>query len=109
MSNVFGIPDKIEKHIRTRDTRCVYCRCEMKEHLDVRGTPSDKATIEHLREGGPFYWKDGLQEEDVVICCGRCNASRGKKSLNDWFSSTYCLGRGINEQTVAEPVRKYLP
>jgi hypothetical protein len=26
----------------------------------------------------------------------------------DWFKSDYCVSRGINENTVAEPVKKYL-
>lgn len=108
MTNVFGIPDDVERRIRLRDSRCVYCHCAMKEYRDTRGTPGDKATIEHLRETPPFYWKDGLKEKDIVICCGRCNSSRGKKTLPEWFEAAYCKERNINAHTVADPVRAYL-
>lgn len=57
---------------------------------------------------GPFYWKDGLQIEEVVICCGSCNSSRGIKKIRDWFRTKYCIDKNINENTVADPVRKYL-
>jgi hypothetical protein len=108
MTNSFGIPQHIETEIRARDSVCVYCRGEMKAHIGERGTPRDKATIEHLSFDGPFRWRYGLQREDIVICCCSCNASRGKKRLNEWFRSGYCIERGINESTVAEPVRYFL-
>lgn len=108
MSSYFGIPGDIEAEIRARDALCVYCRAEMKEHSGAKGTPPDKATLEHLSFDGPFYWKGGLKREDIVMCCGRCNASRGKKRLADWFRSSYCIKRGIGGSTVAEPVKDFL-
>jgi hypothetical protein len=68
------------------------------------------ATIEHLNERPPFYWKQGLKEEGLAICCWSCNSSRGSKRLRDWFLTTYCVERTtpINEKTVAEPVKLYL-
>jgi hypothetical protein len=108
MVNAFGIPDDIERSIRARDTVCVYCGGTMKQHPRTRGCPKDKATIEHLNFEGPFYWDEGLQSEDVVICCQSCNASRRDKPLPVWFESTYCLARGINAATVAAPVKEYL-
>ncbi len=66
------------------------------------------ATIEHFREEGPFYWNDGLKEEDVAICCHACNSRRGKLNLPRWFITPYCVERGIDENTVAEPVRAFL-
>lgn len=108
MSNSFGIPEVIEAEIRARDSICVYCRREMKAYIGVKGTPGDKATIEHLSFDGPFYWGKGLQREDVVICCGSCNSSRGDRQLIDWFHSRYCRERGIKGSTVAEPVRGFL-
>lgn len=108
MANYFGIPENIEEEIRARDAVCVYCGAEMKMYNGVIGTPSDKATIEHLSFDGPFYWKDELNREDIVICCGKCNSSRGKKKLIEWFGSAYCLERNINKDTVAEPVRNFL-
>lgn len=74
----------------------------------ANGNRADQATIEHLNFDGPFYWKDGLRKEDLAICCGACNSSRGKKTLADWFKKEYCARRNINENTVAEPVKRYL-
>jgi hypothetical protein len=108
MSNQFGIPNKEEEEIRARDKTCVYCHKVMKAYPDTKGTPGDKATIEHLNCDPPFYWKDGLKKSGLAICCGECNSSRGKKTLLDWFKTKYCLDRNINKDTVAEPVKKYL-
>ena len=104
MSNKYGIPNKDEEEIRARDKICVYCRKTMKAYPNTKGTPGDKATIEHLNFAPPFYWTDGLKKSDLVICCGSCNASRGKKELLNWFKKQYCLDRNINKDTVAEPV-----
>lgn len=76
----------------------------------------DSATIEHLREVKPFYWTDkaglrtSLKKEELAICCGSCNSSRGKKSLREWFGKPYCKARNtpINEDSVAGPVKEYL-
>ena len=80
----------------------------MHEHSNVRGCPSDKVTIEHLNRYGPFYWSDGLREEELVLCCGACNSSRGRKLLTVWFEASYCRAKGISSATVAEEVRQYL-
>jgi hypothetical protein len=105
MSNRFGIPNEVERRIRVRDTRCVYCGKRFS-----RASRKDKATIEHLNEKPPFYWLEGLKEEGLAICCGSCNSSRGNRSLRDWFQTPYCTERAIpiNGNTVAEPVRRYL-
>lgn len=108
MANYFGVPDAIEVQLRARDRSCVYCRKVMKEHSGVRGTPHGKATLEHFSFDGPFRWGAGLEKSDVAFCCGSCNSSRGVKRLVDWFRSPYCIQRGINEGTVAEPVKDYL-
>ena len=104
MSNQFGIPNKDEEEIRKRDKVCVYCG----KIFNKKGAYQDKATIEHLNCNPPFYWKEGLKKSGIVICCGSCNSSRGKKTLLDWFKTSYCLDRNINKDTVAEPVKKYL-
>ena len=107
MANKFGIPENELLKIRARDKRCVYCHKEM-IYLFISDKQRDCATIEHLNFDGPFYWKEGLQIEDVVICCGSCNSSRGVKRLSDWFSTKYCIAKNINESTVADPVKEYL-
>jgi hypothetical protein len=111
MANRFGIPRDIEYKLRARDQRCVYCRSAMKAYPRTRGTPADKATIEHLDHHPPFYWGEGLERsgvDSIAICCGACNASRGKKPLAAWFASPYCAQRNINVRTVAPVVKRFL-
>jgi hypothetical protein len=108
MSNQFGICRRDEEEIRARDTTCVYCHKLMNTYAESKGVRRDWATIEHLNFNGPFYVRDGLRKEDVVICCHSCNSSRGKKALQDWFQTKYCIDRNIGKDTVADPVRQYL-
>ncbi len=103
MSNKYGIPEEDEKEIRARDKTCIYCHKAMKKYPNTKGTPGDKATIEHLNNDGPFDEKSNL-----AICCGNCNSSRNNKELLVWFKTQYCMDRNINEKTVAEPVRVYI-
>ncbi len=114
MSNHFCIPKEIEDRIRDRDITCVYCHKPMKEY--AHGPRKDMAQIEHLNFDGPFYWTDsckkgyvgGLKEEDLAICCGSCNPSRGVIKLAVWFEGDYCKKRNINKESVAECVKKYI-
>jgi hypothetical protein len=107
LSNKFQIPIEVEQRIRERDKNCVYCNKKMiKPEIGYRRC--DWATFEHFREQGPFYWSEGLKEEDISICCSQCNSSRGKKSLLDWFESPYCKKRNINIKSVADPVKYFL-
>jgi len=95
--NIFEIPEEILKRIRSRDEDCVYCQKPMIYPCD-RTSYRDSATIEHLNCDGPFYWSDGLQPEDIVICCGSCNSSRGAKKLTEWFTTRYCIEKNINRE-----------
>jgi hypothetical protein len=109
MANVFGIPPDIEYKLRARDQRCVYCRKAMKAHLRTRGTPADKATIEHLNHYPSFYrGKERSSPDSIAICCGACNSSRGNKPLAVWFASPYGEDRDINARTVAPVVKRFL-
>jgi hypothetical protein len=108
MANKFGIPQEVEARLRQKFKLCAYCRLPMQEHTGVKGSPRDKATIEHLNLDGPFYWAKGLKEEDLVLCCGSCNSSRGQKILIEWFASEYCKQKGITANTVADEVKQYL-
>jgi hypothetical protein len=105
--NKFGIPEKALSELRSRDKNCVYCR-KILMYPYVAKNRADCATIEHLNFDGPFYWSDGLQTEDIVICCGSCNSSRGVRTLIDWFRTPYCIEKNISVTTVAAPVRSYL-
>ena len=107
MTNKFGIPEIELKKIRSRDKKCVYCH-KLMIYPYIHKNHNDSATIEHLNDEEPFYWKEGLQISDITICCGECNSSRNDKTLLDWFNTKYCIDKNINENTVAEPVKKYL-
>jgi 5-methylcytosine-specific restriction endonuclease McrA len=100
----WNIPAGYEAKIRKRDKRCVYCHVKMKPHPKRRGVPSDKATWEHINNNdvNPNHLIN------IVICCGRCNSSKGAKKLQKWFESDYCKQNKINQKTVSPAVRKWL-
>lgn len=111
LSNSWGIPTEEERAIRVRDKLCVYCSRRMKAHPHTRGTPADKATIEHL--GGPpiypiYYDEPGFDRESIAICCGSCNSSHGGLPITDWFSIKYCMELGIDAHTVAPVVKVFI-
>jgi len=58
------------------------------------------ATIEHLYPPGddPMW---------VSWCCNGCNINH-QKPLREWFKSTYCVERVINEITVAPIIQRFL-
>lgn len=107
MRNKFGILEKDLKKIKERDSKCVYCNKKLIYPYNKKNQ-RDSATIEHLNFDGPFYTKDGLKLEDIAMCCGSCNSSRGQKKLIDWFKSEYCINKNINANTVAKIVKDYL-
>jgi len=99
MKSKYGIPGETLAKIRQRDRNCVYCRVEMPDWKD-RKNGSHYATIEHV-------YPPGDDPTWVFFCCNACNI-RHQVPLREWFKTTYCLERGINEHTVAEPVRRFL-
>lgn len=102
MKNNYGLPNVELQKVFERDSVCVYCKKVMKNHIDS----SDRAdwfTIEHLNYLPP--WNN---IETVTICCWSCNSSRGNRKIRDWFKTSYCLDKNINENTVALPVKQYL-
>ena len=107
MSNKFGIPEEELQKVQKRDQNCVYCHKKMIYPYSSKNM-RDSATIEHLNFNGPFYWKEGLEMQDIVMCCGSCNASRGKKDLLTWFKSKHCIIKNINETTVSKVIQDYL-
>ena len=63
----------------------------------------DWATIEHLNHLPP--WDN---PKTIAICCSSCNSSRGNKLITEWFESSFCKEKGINAQTVGQPVLAYI-
>lgn len=100
--NRYGLPEDKLAAVRRRDTHCVYCHKLLQFPWD-KNNRSDSATIEHLNHLPPW---DNI--ETVAYCCGSCNSSRRNLLHAEWFKTPYCLGRSINEHTVADPVKMYL-
>ena len=99
MNNPYGLPKDQLAAIRQRDQNCVYCGVPMTDRKD--GTDNRYyATIEHV-------YPPGNDPNWVFFCCNACNASH-QVPLREWFKTSYCLKRNINEHTVAEPVRRFL-
>lgn len=100
--NSYGLPEEKLALLRERDRNCVYCHKAM-TYPWSSSDRSNSATIEHLNHLPPW---DNI--ETVAYCCGSCNSSRGAKTHAEWFKTDYCIRRGINEESVAEPVKHYL-
>ena len=69
-----------------------------------RGSPRKAvATWEHIINDARI-----ITRENIALCCSACNSSKGQKALADWLQSTYCVKRGVNEDTVAQIVKDAL-
>ncbi len=100
MANRWGITKEVEKIVIDRDRNCVYCGIPFKEFDRNRKT---KRTWEHIindiRINGP---------ENIALCCGSCNSSKGNKKIEDWISSKYCEKKRITVASVALVVKEHL-
>lgn len=84
MSNKWHIPRKLEEKIRSRDKKCIYCHKEFGKEI------KDRAEWEHIDND-----ENNITEENIALCCGSCNRSKGAKSLKEWLKSKYCKRKGI--------------
>jgi hypothetical protein len=98
--NSWNIPDWLEREVKERDKKCVYCGIEFGASMKTR---KSMATWEHIINDARI-----INRENIARCCFSCNASKGTKNLSDWLESDYCRKRGITEQTVAEVVKRAL-
>lgn len=100
MANRWGIPKEVEEFVKKRDLCCVYCGIPFSHQVM---TPKTRPTWEHIindiRING---------SENIALCCGSCNASKGSKLLKEWLKSKYCLSKGITKDNVAPAVKKHL-
>jgi 5-methylcytosine-specific restriction endonuclease McrA len=100
MANRWGIPKEVEKIVQLRDISCVYCRVTFNDSDQNKKT---RKTWEHIindvRINGP---------ENIALCCGSCNASKGNKILKEWLHSKYCLSKGITRDSVSNVVKAHL-
>lgn len=100
MANRWGIPKDVEEHVKKRDLKCVYCGSEfINSKFSYKKRPTWEHIINDIRINGP---------DNIAICCGSCNASKGIKQLEVWLKSKYCINQGISIDNVSEVVRKTL-
>ncbi len=100
MANRWGIPKQVEEIVLQRDRNCIYCGVQFIEADQNRKT---RRTWEHIindiRINGP---------ENIALCCGSCNASKGNKTLQEWLTSKYCESKKIEAHTIAQVAKTYL-
>lgn len=101
--NRWSIPKLLEKRIRQRDKKCVYCGIRFSK--DTRDDKPKKAfsSWEHIVNDASI-----ITYENIALCCLACNASKGAKKLGKWLESSYCEKKIINKYTVASVVKKAL-
>ena len=101
--NRWGIPAWLDEEVRERDKACVYCGVQMIENIPPHGSRKTVATWEHIINDATI-----VTRENIARCCAACNSSKGTKDLSDWMKSNYCKKHGINENTVADVVKRAL-
>lgn len=100
MANRWGIPKVVEELVKQRDLNCVYCGVSFTNSILTHKTrPTWEHIINDIRINGP---------DNIALCCGSCNASKGTKSLSVWLTSKYCLTKGIKKENVASVVKDFL-
>ena len=100
MANRWGIPKNVEDFVKERDLSCVYCGISF---LNTIPTHKTRPTWEHIINDIRI---NGI--ENIALCCGSCNASKGSKILEDWIIGKYCTTKGITKDNVAKVVKEYL-
>jgi 5-methylcytosine-specific restriction endonuclease McrA len=98
MSNNWNIPEWLEKEVRERDKKCVYCGVEF---TSAKISAKSAASWEHIINDAKI-----ITRENIVLCCRGCNASKGQKQLSVWLQSKYCKDRGISPDTVAPIIKQ---
>jgi len=98
--NRWKIPSWLEREIINRDHACVYCGTPFKHGSDER---RNRPSWEHIINDARI-----ISSEKIALCCIGCNASKGAKELAEWLKSSYCIVRGITEDTVAPVVKAHL-
>ena len=97
MSNRWGIPKNVEELVRERDKNCVYCGISFANSVVTHKTrPTWEHIINDIKINGP---------DNIAICCGSCNASKGARTLEEWLKSNYCISKSITINSVAPVVK----
>ncbi len=88
MANNWNIPAWLEKEVRERDKKCVYCGADF---TPAKISKKTAASWEHIINDSKI-----ITRENIALCCCGCNASKGQKQLSIWLQSLYCKERGID-------------
>ena len=100
MANRWGISKNVEELVKRRDISCVYCGISFANPVVTHKTrPTWEHIVNDIRINGP---------DNIALCCGSCNASKGRKLLSDWLNGKYCATKGITRDNVAVVVKEYL-
>jgi hypothetical protein len=92
-ARTWKISRALAAQVIARDMACIYCRLVFSAPFTSRATcPS----WEHIVNDVHLITLD-----NVALCCGSCNSSKGKKSLREWLQSGYCVRLRITEQSIA--------
>lgn len=75
-----------------RDTQCIYCRRDFAVWPGLRAA---LASWEHIVNDSAL-----VNEANIALCCVGCNSSKGRKSLEDWLKSKYCVERKITKPSL---------
>jgi hypothetical protein len=100
MANRWGIPKEVEELVKKRDLNCIYCGISFTNSLINHKT---RPTWEHIVNDIRIK-----STENIALCCGSCNASKGTKNLSEWLCSEYCVTKGITKDNVALVVKKQI-
>lgn len=100
MANRWGIPKNVEELVKEKDVNCVYCGISFRNTVVTHKTrPNWEHIVNDIRINGT---------ENIALCCGSCNASKGTKLLSIWLNSKYCAKKGITKDNVAPVILQYL-
>ena len=100
MANRWGIPKDVEELVLKRDLCCVYCGISFSNTvINYKLRPTWEHIINDIKINGP---------DNIALCCGSCNASKGSKLLNEWLNSQYCINKGITRESVANVIKVHL-
>ena len=94
----WNTPRALAEATLARDRHCVYYH---RPFEDLDGRKSGWPSWEHIVNDITV-----VTEENIVLCCLGCNASKGVKSLEKWLESKYCSERGITALSLGSIARK---
>lgn len=90
----WNIKRELALEVIGRDLSCVYCRRNF--DADLSGPRTGLPTWEHIVNDLSL-----VSAANIALCCWGCNASKGRKTLEEWLRSDYCRKRGISSSSLA--------